>query len=152
MCGRKWNFILNSAVGTATGLAGVDESFFIDWSRLPNKPYNLTFTFFTSGTNVLITPLINIFVDLGQQSQMAVSSLDSQVCGRAGYLGKLIWSGGGVNNSLRALLNENPPLYLEGRPTQNTVRVELIKNDGTYQPYTAIVSGYTLQLCLEEVD
>jgi hypothetical protein len=149
---RKWNFVLNSAVGTASGLAGVDESFFIDWSRLPNKPYNLTFTFFTSGTNVLITPLINIFVDLGQHSQLAVSSLDSQVCGRVGYLGRLIWSGGGVNNNFRAALTDNPPLYLDGRPTNNNVRVEMLKNDGTYGLYGAVIGSYTLQLCLEEVD
>jgi hypothetical protein len=150
--GRKWNFVLNSAVGQEGATAGIDESFFIDWSRIPDKPYNLTFAFACAGSTITITSLVNIFVDLGQQSQMAVSSADSGVCGRVGYLGKLNYSSGGVNQNLRAAVTDNPPLYLESRPVNNIVKVELFRNDGTGNFYSPLVVNYTLQLCLEEID
>jgi hypothetical protein len=150
--GRKWNFILNSAVGQEGTVAGIDETFFIDWSRIPDKPYELTFTFACAGSTITITSLINIYVDLGQQSQLAVSSADSQVCGRVGYLGKLNYSSGGANQNLRAGTTDNLPLYLESRPSQNNVKVELFRNDGTGNFYTPLVVNYTLQLCLEEID
>jgi len=150
--GRFWNFILNSAVGTEGTTAGIDETFFIDWSRIPDKPYNLTFTFMSSASTITITSLANIYIDLGQQSQLAVSSVDSSVCGRVGYLGKLIYSSGGANQNLRAGTTDNAPLYLESRPVNNTVRVELFRNDGTGNFYSPLLVNYTLQLCLEEVD
>ena len=41
MKGEIYNFILHSDVGTGTSVAA--KSFYIDWNRIPNSRYKLTF-------------------------------------------------------------------------------------------------------------
>ncbi len=42
MKGEIYNFILHSDIGTSTTVAS--ESFFVDWNRLPESRYKLTFS------------------------------------------------------------------------------------------------------------
>ena len=52
MKGEIWNYSLHSDIGTGTTVAS--KSFFIDWNRLPQSRYKLTFSF-TSSTLTIAT-------------------------------------------------------------------------------------------------
>ena len=52
MKGEIYNFILHSDIGRGTTTA--NKAFFIDWNRLPNSRYKLTFSF-TSSTLTIAT-------------------------------------------------------------------------------------------------
>ena len=46
MKGEIYNFILHSDVGTGTSVAS--KTYFIDWNRIPESRYKLTFSFTSS--------------------------------------------------------------------------------------------------------
>ena len=54
MKGEIYNFILPSDIGTGTSVAS--KTYFIDWNRIPNSRYKLTFSF-TSST-LTLRPLL----------------------------------------------------------------------------------------------
>ena len=69
------------------------------------------------------------------------------------YLGSLTPSGTGASNYLMAVETDNPPIYLNRRPTNNNIQVQIHQNIITQMTdYTPAPVKYTLCLCLRAVE
>ena len=150
--GKIYNIILESTVGT--GGFNHTKSYYIDWGRLPDGPYKITFAFRASESNHLNITVANIFVDLGQgmntviaQNQSALSSY------RSNYLGFLFVTGTGNAHMLFCETTTNPPLYIDQKPNNNNVLVEINTNTAPFDTdFGGEVGNYTLILSFEKQD
>jgi len=143
-----FNFIFNSEIGTG---ATTSENFFFDWSRIPDVPYTVSFSFTSAIATLTNTAVPNVFVDLGQSNTFIVMPQNATLSQQSNYLGSLRPSGTGASQYLMSAEPDNPPLYLNGRPTNNNILIS-IKTNGIYQTVdiTPAPVKYTLSLCLKE--
>jgi hypothetical protein len=141
---KFYNIVFQSEIPSTT-TAG--EIFHYDWAQLPQGQYKVTFVFFGAIATLTNTTIANIFCDLGQNSQIVSASNQAY---RTGYLGSLQFTTSDADGSLYASLNQNTPVYLNQRPTNNRVFIEIHANTGTFQTNYVPVSGkYTLSMCFE---
>ena len=141
---RIYNVVLQSAIPSQTT---VGEIFYYDWGQLLEGQYKVSFTFISAIATLVNTTVANIFLDLGQDTDL-VSASGQQY--RSGYLGMLRYSGTGASNYLFAGLNDNPPTYLMNKPANNRVFVQIHANTGTFETNYSVAPGaYTLCLSFE---
>lgn len=150
MSNEIYNIVFNSDLGTG---ATPNESFFFDWSRIPNQPYYVSFTFMSAIVNLTNTYVANIFVDLGCCNTFIASPSTSNTSYNSMYLGSLRVSGTGASNYLMSSEPDNPPIYLKGRPTNNNINIQIHENLITQMTdYAPAPVRYTLCLCLRAVN
>jgi hypothetical protein len=148
--GKTYVFVFQSVLGVGVS---TNEHFFVDWSRIPNKPYRCTFTFSSASFTVDTTVVPNVFMDLAGEATIFANNANVIVNGRTGYLGMLSWSGNGAGQHLLARLNDNVPTYLDSRPFNNNVNVAIVTNTGNQiTPYPTNPAQWTLNLCLEQLE
>ena len=150
MVKKIYNVVLMSSIGNGITTSG--ETFFYDWSQIPDKPYKLSFTFYTSMSVTIAGIPALLYVDLGQTNNtIATSQNINAECYRSSFLGCLKFIAGGVNNNfLYAETTTNPSSYLNGRPRSNNFTVQILQNNGSFITY-APPSNYTFTLYLEEI-
>jgi hypothetical protein len=119
--------------------------FYYDWGQLPDGQYKVTFSFSSSAQTLVGTSVANIYMDLGQFSPIATVN-GSQT--RIGYLGSLEGSGVGTNKSLTADVDDNPPLYLNTRPYNNRVKINVYENIYPTENVEFNLSTNQFTLCL----
>ena len=143
-----YNVVLQSAIGD--GATAASETFFYDWSQIPDVPYLVSFSFASSVNPVTqIGQMAMLYVDLAQSNnQLAKAQSSAQYSYRSQFLGNLMYAVVGANNYLYAENNTNPATYLNGRPQSNNFTVE-IRSAPTvdYIPFTAV---YCLILSFQE--
>lgn len=145
--GKSYTVVFNSIIAPNSV---VGEVFNYDWGQLPNKPYKVTFSFIGTIDTITNNTIAVIYMDLGQQSSM-VASLNGTTGSKNKILGCLLPSGTGANNFLYADTHTNPPIYINGRPTNNTVFIEIHTNaSGSMTNYSPTAWEYILTLNLEE--
>ena len=151
--GKIYNYIFNAGFGT-----GADHSkvYAVNWDKMPDeKPLKLTFSYTSNNTNDTFLETANIYCNLGQ-SYVIFGSGNSLINYRPDFLGFLTPIGftvGATNfQSLTASTITNPPIYLDRRPYQNTITVEVKTSANQTASYTATLGNYTLILCFEELD
>lgn len=148
--GKTYVFVFQSALGTGVS---TNENFYVDWSRIPNKPYKVTFTFSSASFVVDTTVVPNVFLDLAGEATLFANNANVIVNARTGYLGMLRWSGHGANNQLFATVNDNVPTYLDSRPFNNNVNIAIVTNTGNQTTfYPTNPAQWTLNLCLEQLE
>ena len=148
MVKRIYNIVLQSAIGD--GPTPASETFFYDWSQLPDVPYYLTFSFATSVCPITqFAQMAMLYVDLAQSNnQLAKPQSSAQYSYRSQFLGNLMYAVVGANNYLYAENNTNPATYLNGRPQSNNFIVEIHSTPtADYVPFTAV---YCLILSFQE--
>jgi len=146
--GRIFTVVFNSDIATAT--TSVSEIFYYDWGQLPQGEYKVSFSFVSGIATLTNVYCANIFVDLGQDVSLATSN--GKVI-RSGYLGSLRYSSTGASSTLFASVNDNPPLYLMNRPSNNMVLIQVLSNSSTTgTDYSPVPASYTLCLSLELMD
>lgn len=148
--GKIHNFILKSTVGT--GGANYGKTYYIDWGRLPQGKYKVSFAFTSAVVATVNATVANLFVDLGQGSNTFIAQNPSASSSyRHNYLGFLLQTGTGAGNSLYSDAFTNPPVYIDQIPTSNSVFVEIHKNTSPFEAnYDAPdVGQYTLILSFE---
>ena len=148
--GKSYTIVFNSIQSSD---AINNETYNYDWGQLPNKPYKITFSFVATIANLTNSLLAVLYMDLNQQCSMVAPSLtSSSTTGlKNNYLGTLLYSGTGANTYLFADTHTNPPLYINGRPTNNNVIIELHTNQlGGMTNYAPATFEYILTLNLEE--
>jgi hypothetical protein len=150
--GKIYNIILESTVGT--GATNADKSYYIDWGRLPDGPYKITFAFRASESNHLNITVANIFVDLGQGMNTVIAQNPSgKPSYRSNYLGFLFVTGTGNAHMLFCDTTTNPPLYIDRKPNNNNVLVEINTNTAPFNTdFGGEVGNYTLILSFEKQD
>ena len=149
MVKKIYNVILQSGIGD--GPTQSNETFFYDWTQIPDVPYHVTFSF-TSSVNPMtqIGQTASLYVDLSQSyNQLATAQSSTQSAYRGQFLGNLMYAVVAANNYLYAENNTNPETYLNGRPQNNNFAVEIHNMPTT--DYTPFSSVYCLILSFHEV-
>ena len=149
MVKKIYNVILQSGIGD--GPTQTNETFFYDWTQIPDVPYHVTFSF-TSSVNPMtqIGQTASLYVDLSQSyNQIATAQSSAQSAYRGQFLGNLMYAVVAANNYLYAENNTNPQTYLNGRPRNNNFSVEIHSMPTT--DYTPFSSVYSLILSFHEV-
>ena len=154
---RIYNFVLNSNLGSGTPASG--ETFYVDWSIMPEGEYKVSFAFTSgsAGADFTATNTAVIYLDLGQSStsvcQVAPTSTQSPT--RGTFLGCLRQSSY-VNVAttagipfLYADTDTNPPLYIFNRPRNSNCYVEIHTGSATQQTNFTPIGGYILTLSFE---
>ena len=145
--GKIYNIVLQSGIGDGT-LA--NETFFYDWSQIPDVPYHVTFTF-TSATTAIASNAgtVSLYIDLSQSyNQLARPQITNGPVNTGNFLGNLFYGFVSANNFLYAENNTNPPTYLNGRPKSNNFAVQI--HITPYTDYNPSVNHYSLILSFEE--
>ena len=149
MVKKIYNVILQSGIGD--GPTQSNETFFYDWTQIPDVPYHVTFSF-TSSVNPMtqIGQTASLYDNLSQSyNQIATAQSSTQSAYRGQFLGNLMYAVVAANNYLYAENNTNPETYLNGRPKNNNFAVEIHNMPTT--DYTPFSSVYCLILSFHEV-
>lgn len=146
---KSYTIVFNSLISTGSV---VNDSFFYDWGQLPNQPYKVTFSLISSIDNLTNSSIAVIYMDLSQQAAIMASPSGGNGL-KNNYLGCLRYSGTGATNYLYADTTTNPPIYINGRPTNNNVFIEIHTNAaGGMTNYSPAGWEYMLTLNLETLD
>ena len=150
MKGEIYNFILFSDVGTGTSVA--NKSYFIDWNRLPNSRYKLTFSFTSSTLTIATTFDAMLYIsELGCCNNTICMSQTGSSAFNAGFIG--IIRNYSVTTYLETNTIDNPPSFLRSRPSDNLINVKINQNLATTETaYTPLPARYTLILSFEQLD
>ena len=145
--GKTYNVILQSLIGN--GASNASETYFYDWSRLPDVPYKLTFTYNSAVVTLSLTTVASIYINLTQPYCNIASDQSGLVIGyRGDFLGSLYHTQSTTAAYLSANLTSNPPIYLEGRPRNNNFMVQIL--GGVDIAYPNVLGNYQLILNFEE--
>ncbi len=126
MVKKIYNVVLQSAIGDGTTTTS-SETFFYDWSLIPDVPYIITFSFMSGAIALTsVGQIASLYVDLSQSyNQLARPQSSAQSAYRGQFLGNLMYAVVSANNYLYSENNTNPPTYLNGRPQSNNFTVEI---------------------------
>ena len=150
MKGEIYNFILFSDIGTGTSVA--NKYFFIDWARLPDSRYKLTFSFTSSTVALSTTFEAMLYIsELGCSNNTVVFVPSGSSAYNAGFIGLLRDSTNAAY--IQANIIDNPPSFIRNRPTSNQINVRIHQNLSTLgTDYTPLPTRYTLILSFEQLD
>ena len=98
MVKKNYNVVLQSAIGDGT--TGSNESYFYDWTQIPDVPYIVTFSFMSAQIALTSSAQIaSLYVDLTQSyNQLATCQSAAQSAYRGQFLGNLMYLGIAANN------------------------------------------------------
>ena len=148
--GKIYNIVLMSAIGNGPTVAS--ETFFYDWTQLPDIPYRVSFTFHCITMTPNNTVGAVVYIDLGQSYNTIASSQNSNAIGyHSHYLGCLRFANTSANTAYFADMTTNLPTYLNGRPQNSNIQVQVLQNNATNTEVTPFAGPYTLTLSFEEV-
>ena len=150
MKGEIYNFILHSDVGTGTSVAS--KTYFIDWNRIPNSRYKLTFSFTSSTVALSTTFEAMLYIsELGCCNNTVVFPPSGSSAYNAGFIGLLRDSTNAAY--IQANIIDNPPSFIRNKPTSNQINVRIHQNLSTLgTDYTPLPTRYTLILSFEQLD
>ena len=156
--GKIYNFVLNSQIASAVSAYTFEEEYFIDWSLLPMTKYKVIFSFMSANQVSTNVSVANIYLDLGQGSSVKLATPTGRTSLKSSFLGCLeirsYTNSTPVSGSyLFASTTTNPPIYLESRPQNNNVQVQIDQSaTATDVSYLPISGQYTMILSLESLD
>ena len=150
MKGEIYNFILFSDIGTGTSVAS--KSYFVDWNRLPNSRYKLTFSFTSSTLTIATTFDAMLYIsELGCCNNTICMAQNGSSSFNAGFIGMI--RNYSVTTYLETNTMDNPPSFLRSRPSDNLINVKINQNLATTETaYTPVPARYTLILSFEQLD
>jgi hypothetical protein len=162
--GRIYKVVLNSAFSNTPNY---NTAFYYDLSQIPDQPYKVTFTYTAdantgAGSYITDSYVAMVYVDVGQGAYNSIASSPSNpnpamAIYRSNFLGVLeaktmsTAAASGYYSWLSADLTTNAPTYINTRPKNNNLVVEIHPNSnnltGDYNSPTP--ANYVLTLCLE---
>ena len=150
MKGEIYNFILHSDIGVGTSVA--NEYFFVDWSRLPESRYKLTFSFTSSTLTIATTFDAILYIsELGCSNNITCMPPSGSSAYNAGFIG--IIRNYTATTYLETNTIDKPPSYLRVIPRDNQINVRIHQNlSTTGTDYTPLPTRYTLILSFEQLD
>jgi hypothetical protein len=161
MCG-KHNKIVNVVLNSNNAISGStnnNASYSIDFGTIlkPRTPYKLHFTYVGQpNTLIAISKLAQVQIDFNMEQYSGGSVYGAPTtltigCLRSFYLN-------GTTNYLFCDDNNNTPVYLENRPSNNNFTVRVLTNDATPVLWTDNAStpvannAYIMVLSFQEID
>ena len=150
MTKRIYNVVLQSAIGD--GATTSSETFFYDWTQIPDVPYIVSFSLVSTITaTTSTTGIASLYVDLTQSyNQIAMAQTGAQSAYRGQFLGNLKYMGSSsaTTNYLYAETNTNPLTYLNGRPRNNNFTAEI--HSSPTVDFIPVAGPYCLILSFQE--
>ena len=148
MSKRIYTVVLQSAIGDGPALSS--ETFFYDWSQIPDVPYYVRFSFMSAQMTITqVGQMASVYVDLSQPyNQLAKAQSSAQIEQRGQFLGNLLYAFIAANNCLCAENNTNPPTFLNGRPRNNNFTVEI--HSSPTVDFIPVAGPYCLILSFQE--
>ena len=150
MKGEIYNFILHSDIGTGSSVA--NKFFFVDWNRIPDSRYKLTFSF-TSSSFVPSTTFDAILYisELGCSNNTICMAPSGSTAQNAGFIG--IIRNYAATSYLEVNTIDNPPSYLRSKPRDNQINIRIHQNlSNQTTDYTPLPVRYTIMLSFEQLD
>ena len=144
---KSYNIVLNSAKNYSVGASQASVTYAIDCHFLEPGQYEVHFTFVSNVLNVTGSDVGNIFINFGG-NQQSFHAFNTTTASSINYLGITKPYIIGTSSFLLAEDNTNPPIFLNGRPTNNLFTVEVYQNDFTtlFTPATGSFPDYVLHL------
>jgi len=135
----------------ATGAVRNDLTYQFDWSQFADEDYKVSFTY-TADVNNLNTPeTVQVLMNLGGNMH-SFETASSNYANKSLYLGCLRFNTATVS-ALEANTTQNASIYLKGRPTNQSPRIQIL--DGAGDPFLDTAgtqpNHYILTLKLERV-
>lgn len=155
--GKTYNLILNSANST-NKTNNNDVTYNIEWGFLPsNKQFKVSFNFFSQSiTNLLGDSVTQLVVYLDGSPTTYKTTNNAMSFSQSLSLGILypgVVATGVAKYILRTDWFDNPNVYLQSKPTNNQLRVQLQTLLGTTTAFVFDAgSEYILNLQFEEID
>lgn len=152
--GKTYTYTFYSSIGL--GATNINKQYNVDWSKLPNKPFKVSFSFCSSYTLKVGTTKMMLFADLGQTTTIA-SSLNgpdkNYPCGFLGFLYDEESTAVALRLNVNTDRTYNAPIWIDTRPVNNNLTI-LINNNiaQVMNPSPMIPAFYTLTLYFEEQD
>ena len=155
---RITNVVLNS--NNKVSGTNNDAVYFVDWGAIlqNRKKYRMHWTYVGQANTITIASKVaQVQVDfqtnnyLNRSSTMGAPTTQTIGCLRTFYVN-------GTINYLFADDNNNPPIYLDSRPQNNTFRVQVLNNDATPAAWVdnagapVANNNYMLTLSFQEID
>jgi hypothetical protein len=159
--GKIYTVVFNSDIAADANTNS--ERFYFDWSQFEEGKYKCQFTFLSAvGTAPTFTNVPNLFIDLGQGSNVQIASSNvptNDFIGAvfsASYIGSLetrtLTTVAGSSSYYYAGLTTNPPFFLDNKPRNNFVQILMITNGADQNTlYVPLTGRYTLTLQLEKL-
>ena len=158
--GRIYKVVLSSSLSSASNY---NTTYYYDWSQIPDQPYKVSFTYTavanTAGAAYLTDSFVAmVYADLGQGAYNSIATAaGSNVSYKSNFLGVLEGKSmatplaNGYYAWLSADLTTNAPTYIDNRPRNNSITVEIHQNNGSLNGdyIYPIPANYVLTLCLE---
>lgn len=157
MCSGKKivNVVINSN-NAISGSTNNNATYNIDWGSIlkPRQAYKLHFTYTGQpNTFTIATKLAQVMIDFNTEQYTTTASSGAPTTMTLGCL-RSIYLNGTTNYLFSDDIN-NPPIYLESRPQNNTFRVQVLTNDATPVAWTdnnSLANGnYILILSFQEI-
>jgi hypothetical protein len=146
---KTYKFVLQS-----TNVNVNNQSFFIDWTQIPEyQQYKVSFSFISNSTNNPLN-IINacIYCNLGCMNSYELFNDNYKNSNFLGFLN--ISCGDGNIREFQSDNSLNNSIYLLRRPSNNNITVEICSFDSIKTIYPAVLGSiqpYTLVLNFEEV-
>ena len=128
------------------------RTYFVNWSFLPNdKSYKVTFSYMSvASTNVDgLTAVMSLLLNLGATDSFFA---DNTGINSTQFMGNLKVASVGTNNYFFADKTTNQEIYLNSRPTQNVLEVQLHQGLSGTNFANPVPTNYVLTLCFEECE
>lgn len=118
----------------------------IDWSFLPEQPYNVHFSYLGGVNNLTGINIANLYIGFGcnNKTYEAGNTVESLNTTFIGVLKPYVL---GTTSFLLAEDNTNPPIYLSSRPRNNVFNVSILNNaNGLFVPTSGTLAEYKIVL------
>ena len=149
MKGEIYNFVFYSDIGSGTVAS---KSYFVNWGKLPESRYKVTFSFTSSTLTVATAFDAMLFIpELGCSNNTIINSPTGTNAYYNGFIG--IIRNYTVTTYLETNIIDYPPSFLRSKPTSNQIYIHIHQNLSTIETsYTPLPARYTLILSLEQLD
>ena len=147
----SYTFVFNSKFGVKTAQGANEVGYGVDWSVIPDQPYEIQFSYIGQANNIDYASLAQIYADLGTptNSYNAINAASRTATNTSQFLGVLVTYLYGTNSFFIADSGTNPTVYINGRPRNNTpiIRINSNANPMTlYTPATGALGDYILTM------
>lgn len=153
MKGEIYNYILYSTIGTG---ATNNKSYFVDWGKMPESRYKMTFTCTCQSLSIVdANDQPSIFInELGISNNVLCPPPTSSGGLNSGFIGTLstVINDSGTETQQLTTINANPPSFLRSKPRENIITVRIHKNTAAITANYDNMHNYTLILSFEQLD
>lgn len=148
---ETFTFVFNSLAGVKSGLSANDVQYNIDWSIMPDQPYEVHMSYLGENNNLDGTVIPMIFIDFLAPMNVyhAGSPAQRTQAQSSTYIGFAMQYLLGTGSFLHAEDGTNPPMHISGRPRNNQPRVQIFNNavpPALFAPATGNLADYILTL------